>query len=331
MQFPSSSSNIEIIDASYHLPANIITSRDIENKYWIKSWFLEKLTWVKQRHHRNKNEYPSTLAAEACRKIIDSSKHKIDLIIFASTSRDVTEPATANIVQSILWLNCPVFDTSNACNSFLTWLQISQALIKSWQYKKILLCTWETPSITINHKAEVNSLDFIVWTTLWDAWAAFLLWNSNNPNTWIRYEYFSSEWKYWEDICVKWWWARSPRWEDDDTYFKSHLDSSITYFKDNWYTPFLNWLKVTWWKMEDINKIIFHQASRKIFTNLIKISGFPKEKVITTLQNYWNTASASIPLAFALEKEKWNIQKWDKIVFICPAAWLSYWIIFMEI
>lgn len=326
--------NLELIDAAYHLPSTKFTSEEIERKIeenWmkIKHWVINRLTWVKERYYRTEQDFPSTLAAEACKKLITRNQESVDLIIFASTSRDVTEPATANIVQSELWIKCPVFDVSNACNSFLSGINIANSFLLSWRYSNILLCTWETPSITINWETNIKK-DLITWTTLWDAWAAFLLWKTNNSEKWVKYDYFMNEWDFWEDICVKWWWTRSPR-ELEDTYFKSHLNSSIWYFKENGLAPLIKWLEVSWWNPEDIDKIFFHQASTEILKELIKTINIPKEKIFSTFENYWNTASASIPLGVALEKEKWNIKEWEKIVFICPAAWLAYWIVFLQI
>ncbi len=321
---------LEIIDASYYLPKNKVTSQEIEqNSKKLKTWIIQRLTWVKERYYRDDNEYPSTLASEACKKLIQRNKNSIDLIIFASTSRDVSEPATGNIVQYLSWLDCPVFDVSNACNSFLNWLDIAHLYISSWRCENILLCSWETTSVAINWNTP-HIKDFITWTTLWDAWAAFLLWRGNDQNKWIKYQFFSNKWEFWEDICVKWWWARAPR-TPEETYFKSHLESSMGYFQEAGLQPFLKWLEISWWTREDVDKVFFHQGGKILLDGLIKTTGLWEEKVITTFTNYWNTASASIPLAFALEKEKWNIKEWDKVIFICPAAWLAYWIIFIQL
>jgi len=322
--------NLKIIDAAYYLPNNKVTSSQIENKSWwiITKWMIERLIWIEERYYRADDEYPSTLASEACEKLIQRNKESIDLIIFASTSRDVSEPATGNIVQHILWLECQAFDVSNACASFLTWLNIADSFIASWKYENILLCSWETPSIATNPKS-TDKKDLITWSTLWDAWAAFLLWTSEDPNKWIKYQKFFNRWQNWEDICVKWGGARSPR-NPEDTYFKSHLETSMKYFWEIWLQSFQQWLEVSWWDKKDI-KIFFHQASKNILEALLKTTWFSTDKVITTFKNYWNTASSSIPLWFALEKEKWNIKEGDKVVFIAPAAWLAFWIMFIQL
>ncbi len=321
---------IEIIDAAYSLPENNVTSVDLEMTFpQIKPWLIQRLTGVIERRHRKNDEYPSTLAANAGKKLIEKYWKKIDMLLFASTSRDVTEPATWNIVQYMTWLDCHTYDISNACNSFLNWIDVANLYITSWRCKRILLCTWETPTAAINWKSN-NINDLILWSTLGDAWAAFLLWNSENQNTWIKYQFFSSKWEFWKDISILWWWVRSPR-NPDDTYFKSNLTSSIEYFQEIGLSPFLKGFEVTWWKLKDIDKVFFHQASKEIRKLFMSTSGIPEEKIISTFFHYGNTASASIPLAFALEKEKWNIKEWEKVIFICPAAWLAYWILFIQL
>jgi len=94
------------------VPKNKVLSSDIEEKLsrtfsWVSFWILEEMTWVKQRYFVSDNEYPSDLSVQAGRECLEESeinKKDIDLLIFASASQDITEPATANIVQKWLWL-----------------------------------------------------------------------------------------------------------------------------------------------------------------------------------------------------------------------------------
>ena len=56
----------------------------------------------------------------------------VDLLIFASASHDVAEPATANMVQAALGCDrAAVMDVKNACNSFLNGLDVAQAFIET--------------------------------------------------------------------------------------------------------------------------------------------------------------------------------------------------------
>ncbi|WTO33281.1 hypothetical protein OG399_43285 [Streptomyces achromogenes] len=45
--------------------------------------------------------------------------YDVDLLVFASASRDVVEPATAHIVQAELGSRAHALDMTNACDSFV--------------------------------------------------------------------------------------------------------------------------------------------------------------------------------------------------------------------
>ena len=51
----------------------------------------------------------------------------------------------------------------------------------------------------------------------------------------------------------------------------------------------------------DVDKFLFHQASRKIIDKLIESLDIPVEKTPFAIENYGNTVSSSIPLLLADE------------------------------
>jgi 3-oxoacyl-[acyl-carrier-protein] synthase-3 len=57
---------------------------------------------VKNRYFVDEGEYSSDLAVKAANACFNNSKipkSEVELLIFASASQDIIEPATANIVQ----------------------------------------------------------------------------------------------------------------------------------------------------------------------------------------------------------------------------------------
>jgi 3-oxoacyl-[acyl-carrier-protein] synthase III len=51
----------------------------------------------------------------------------IDLLVFASASRDMAEPATAHVVQAELGSTAHALDVTNACNSFVNGIDLARA------------------------------------------------------------------------------------------------------------------------------------------------------------------------------------------------------------
>ena len=132
---------------SDYSPELVLTSKEIEDKVnktgkFLPENIIEQKFGVRERRFAGPGSESSDLAVSAALKILEQTdKDTIDCLIFASGSSDLIEPATSNIIQSKLKLSCPCFDVKNACNSFVSGLQVADAFIVSGQYKKILAGT----------------------------------------------------------------------------------------------------------------------------------------------------------------------------------------------
>jgi len=129
-----------------YLPDQTLSSAEVERRiegYAPPPGTPERLTGIRFRHVARPGEQASDLAVMAARELdLDG----IDLLIFASASQDMIEPATAHIVAAKLGLSCPVFDVKNACNSMLNGIQVAEALILTGAHRRVLVCTGEVPS-----------------------------------------------------------------------------------------------------------------------------------------------------------------------------------------
>ena len=330
--------NTKIETIASFVPKKKVTNKQIEEKIAksfpeIPFWILEEMTWVKTRYFVEDWVFASSLAINAskiCFKNSQIKKEKIDLLIFASASQDIIEPATGNIIQKELWLKCPIFDVKNACNSFLNWLEIADSFIKSWKYKNILVCSWETPSKVIKYDVK-NRLEFkkhFASYTFWDAWIATIL-TANEEDCWIKKTFFSSDWNFWELWTIMWWGSRFPH--KDMNYFTWEPWALRDKFRSVWISDFEKWLEELWWRKEDIKKIFVHQVAMSNFDYIQEILQIEKEKFEIILPDYWNIASCCIFLSFDKFSKKNILKKWDKLVFMWFASWYSYWFIFYEV
>lgn len=333
--------NSKIISVGYYIPKNKFTSSEVEeiinknsNFHHFHKWILEHITWVKTRYFVSEWEYCSDLAIKASLNAIKNiwfDKNKIDLLIFASASQDIIEPATANIVQKWLELNCPVFDVKNACNSFMNWLDIADSFIKSWKYKNILVCSWETWSKVIKYdiKDRNEFKNYFAWYTLWDAWSAMIL-SENYENNWIVWTHFQSDWKSWDLATIMWWWSRFPH-DSSKNYLSWDPWKIRDKFISIWNYDFENGLKKLWWEKTDIKKIFVHQVAMRNFEHLVDILWIKSDIFSIILPEFWNIASCCIPTCFAKYLEKNELKKWDKFVFIWFASGFGYWVIYYEV
>jgi len=101
-------------------------------------------------HVRPEGWQTSDLAVAASRIALEESPGPIDLMIFASASQDLIEPATSHIVAAKLGLTAPAMDIKNACNSVINAMQVAEALIASGQYRRVLIAIEEQPSHAVH-------------------------------------------------------------------------------------------------------------------------------------------------------------------------------------
>ncbi|WP_279578895.1 3-oxoacyl-ACP synthase III family protein [Fodinicola feengrottensis] len=141
---------------------------------------IKRLTGIESRHVMGDHEQASDLAVAAARKLLaetGTSVAEVDLLLFASASQDMVEPATAHIVAAKLELRCPVMDVKNACNSMLNGIEVADALIATGRYQTVLVAGGEAPSRAV--RWSVPDLASFVRTfpgyTLSDAGSAMLL------------------------------------------------------------------------------------------------------------------------------------------------------------
>ena len=177
-----------ITSVGSYLPGRPITTEDINRKiyettrYQVTNGLIERLTGVRARYYRAEDEQSSDLAVKAASIAIDRagvSNEEVDLLIFAACSQDLTEPATANIIQEKMELtNAHVLDVKNACNSFLNALDVADSHVRAGKARCAVVAVGETLSLGIDWNGIRSDKDLrsrIGSLTLGDAGAAVVL------------------------------------------------------------------------------------------------------------------------------------------------------------
>jgi len=125
----------KIVGTGSYLPKKILTNHDLESVVDTSDSWIRSRTGIEQRHIAAENETASDLAMNACLKAIESadiSADKIDLIIVATTTPDMTFPSTACILQSKLGIkDCPAFDVQAVCSGFVYALATADMFIRA--------------------------------------------------------------------------------------------------------------------------------------------------------------------------------------------------------
>jgi 3-oxoacyl-[acyl-carrier-protein] synthase-3 len=233
------------------------------------------------------------------------------------------EPATANMVQEKVGTTCQVFDVKNACNSFLSGMQVAEALIKTGVAHRALVTSGETPSRCIKW-AVADRDDFKLsfpGYTLGDAGAAALLVGSDDERG-IFHRSFQTISRHWEVATIPGGGSAHPR-GDEYSYFRSDGTALRDAFVDNGAGILERALDETGTCFDDYRRILVHQVAMPFLKVFLDVTGVPMEKVEVTLPELGNIASATLPVAFAQGETRGEIRPGDKVLMVGLASGIS--------
>jgi len=115
------------------LPEQVVTNADLAELVDTNDEWIRERTGIHQRHKARDDQPTSDLATEAARRALaDAGKTPadVDLIIVATTTPDMTFPATATIVQRKLGVPVGIaFDVQAVCSGFVYALSVADGFV----------------------------------------------------------------------------------------------------------------------------------------------------------------------------------------------------------
>jgi acyl-CoA:acyl-CoA alkyltransferase len=151
----STVSRVGITAVASSLPEHEVTTADLQDRVAsasglpLPSGMFAQATGIDRRRIAADDEYASDLAIRAARRVLadaDLDALDVDLLLFASATRDMVEPATAHVVQAALGGRAHALDVTNACNSFLNGIDLARSMILAGRVRRALVVTGETPT-----------------------------------------------------------------------------------------------------------------------------------------------------------------------------------------
>ena len=314
-----------------YLPSTIRTTaetetllRDLNPGLRIPAGLVRRLTGVERVFVRGEDEQASDLAVGAARHALEQSPGEVDLLIFASASQDLVEPATAHIVAAKLGITPPVMDIKNACNSVLNAMEVANALIGSGAYRRILIASGEGPSTAVRWKLEESAQFFRAFPgyTMSDAGAALILEAHDDPSVGIQSMRFHAVSKHWEVGTL----PGGGTWRGHDPeagYFDMDGTALHRAFLDLGTQPIHDVLTeqdLTW---DDIDLVAIHQVALPFLPEIIRQLGVRSEAIVPLIRDYGNVASVALPLQIHLAREQGLIGPGSRILIVGLAGGIS--------
>jgi 3-oxoacyl-[acyl-carrier-protein] synthase III len=314
---------IKIDSNAYYLPEKKESAKDLflDNPDWDTSKIFEK-TGISTRSIASSNQTAVDLAFKAGMKLLKDvpSKEDIDLIILVTQSPDYVLPTSACILQSQLGLSTKsmAFDINLGCSGFVYALSVASSLIESGVAKKGLILCSETYSKYI-HKNDRTCRPLFS-----DGASATLLSESDSNN--IGPFIFGTDGSGFEKLIVRGGGAREPNNIEDSSYGLLEMSGSDIFLFTLSSIPIcINMLlDKSNLKIKDIDLFVFHQASKLVLENIIRIMSLDRDKVFINLKYVGNTVSASIPIALKDAENQDRLKEGDRVMLIGFGVGLSW-------
>ncbi|NBM16648.1 ketoacyl-ACP synthase III [Streptomyces sp. GC420] len=304
------------------LPEEVVTSERLQREVAgsfagsLPPRLLRQATGIATRRMAGEGVYASTLAAAAARKALAAARLEaldIDLLLFASATRDVAEPATAHIVQAELGSRAHALDVTNACNSFVNGIDVARSMLLAGRARRALVVTGETPSRAMRREpagfAEFRS--GFAGYTFGDAGAAVVLEAVDRGGILdVDCETYS---EHWDVGGIPGGGSRFPR-GDDHTYFRGDGHELRGVFEKAGTAVIDRTLHRTGTTWDDYARVLVHQVTVPYVERFAELTGVPSEKLVLTVPELGNIASATIGVQ--LDRVHDELEQGDRVMLV---------------
>jgi|SRR5581483_938661 len=291
------------------LPATVVRSVDLEDGLRsaglpVPAGFIERATGIESHRAVSPGENASDLAVEAARQALaraEIASDDVDLLIFAAASHDVTEPATANIVQLKLGARRAVaFDVKNACNSFLSALDVADGCVRLGRARVAVVTAGEAPSLCTDPRVRSRQelAARFAHFTMGDAGGAVVLTRADEPSRGILASASITDGASWALGTVLSFGTMYPRdLSPERALLRSDGCALESRARAEMPRVMTAALEAADWPPETVDVIACHQHTRRIAHELALAVGMRPECLALPLRYAGNAAAANIPLA----------------------------------
>lgn len=291
-----------------YLPERVLTNTELAKKVDTSDEWIVQRTGIRQRYIAAEGELTSDLAVKAARKAMSAAGMDIadiDLIIVATTTPDMTFPATATLVQKKLGMHHGVaFDLQAVCSGFVFGVATADSYLKTGLAKRALVIGAETFSRILDWTDRTTCVLF------GDGAGAIVLEAVEGAENGILASALRSDGRHWDKLYVDGGVSGTQttghvRMQGREVF--KHAVGMISDVVDST-------LQQSGYKCEDLDWFVPHQANKRIIDAAGRKLKIPAEKTIVTVDRHANTSAASVPLALSEAVEDGRIKKGDLVM-----------------
>lgn len=327
---------VEITATGSYVPEKILTNDDLAKIVETSDEWIRSHTGIGARRIAAADEAASDLAYRAALDVLkaacpehpEQAAESLDLIIVATASPDYPGfPSVACIVQNRIGArNAAAFDMTAGCSGFVYALDTAACMLASGGRKRALVIGAEVLS-RITDWSDRNTC--ILFGD--GAGAVILESASESPNQQIRgiiRSHLGADGSGADKLIIRRGGSRS-QFTDGETIVKSphiEMDGHAVYlFAVNAVVRTIQrLLDESGFTIEDVKRIIPHQANERIIEAAAKRLGVGSGLFFLNIGKYANTSAASVPIALDELNRTGGLKKGDVIITLGFGAGLTY-------
>ncbi len=286
----------KILGIGSYVPKGILTNFDLEKIVETSDEWITERSGIKERHIASKDETTSIIGYKSAIRALERADLKptdIDFIICATNTPDMSFPATACLIASLLNIKVPCFDLEAGCPGIIYALEVARGLIQSNLYKNVLVVSSEVLSRYMDWSDRTTCVLF------GDGASSFVLTRSNEPG--IISSYLNGDGSLGDLLKFPAGGSREPA----SIYTIKNREHGVRmqgrevfrYAVSYMAKACIKVLENADLRVDDIDWLIPHQANIRIIEATAEKLNIPKEKVYVNIQKYGNTSVASIGIA----------------------------------
>jgi 3-oxoacyl-[acyl-carrier-protein] synthase-3 len=310
--------NSRIVATGSYLPEKFLTNEDLSKMVDTSDAWIVERTGIKKRHIAAEGQLTSDiayLAAKDALKKAGISADKIEMIIVATTTPDLTFPATATIVQSKLQAkNAFAFDIQAVCSGFVYALNVADNFIKAGQVKNALVIGADTLSRIVDWKDRSTCVLFS------DGAGAVIIEATEDKNKGVLAAKLYSD----GDSCDILRTSGGVGLNQKAGYIQMSGKEVFRHAVDKMAKSISEILTNNQMTIADVDWLVPHQANIRILDMVASRLNLDKEKVIVTIDQQGNTSAATIPLALDYGVSNGKIKSGDLVVLEALGGGLTW-------
>jgi 3-oxoacyl-[acyl-carrier-protein] synthase-3 len=296
----------------HHLPERVVGNDWFATFLDTSDDWIRSRSGIERRHFAAPGELTSDLAAQAARNALADAglgADEVDAIVVATSTPDLTFPATATIVQAKIGMTRGfAFDVQAVCAGFVFALANANGMIVSGQARRVLVIGAETFSRILDWEDRSTCVLFgdgagavVLEAAEGDGMAA---------DRGILATDLHSDGRFRDILQVSG--------GVSATGTAGHLTMAgkevFRHAVEKLAASTVAVLDRAGVAMHEIDRVIPHQANIRIIAKTALKLGVPMTKVTVTVQDHGNTSAASIPLAMSVAKARGELAPGDLVV-----------------